>query len=97
MLCYTTSRYNILGTGQSDAAAGAFEARPGKPLDASLAGAGDLPKARYTAPVGVLLLSVGSPETVDDVEEYLYNVFRDPELLTLPQPLSWAWGWWIRP
>lgn len=46
--------------------------------------------------VGVLLLSVGSPETPDDVEEYLFNVFCDPEIMTLPQylgfikrPLAW--------
>ena len=39
----------------ADAAAGAFEARTGKPLDASLAGAGDLPKALYKAPVCVMV------------------------------------------
>jgi len=41
-------------------------------------------------PVGVLLLSVGAPETAQDVEEYLYNVFCDPEIRTLPPVLSWA-------
>jgi nitrite reductase/ring-hydroxylating ferredoxin subunit len=41
-------------------------------------------------PVGVLLLSVGAPETPDDVEEYLYNVFCDPEIRTLPPAISWA-------
>jgi len=41
-------------------------------------------------PVGVLLLSVGAPATPDDVEEYLYNVFCDPEIRTLPPALSWA-------
>ena len=40
--------------------------------------------------VGVLLLSVGAPGTPDDVEEYLYNVFCDPEIRTLPPALSWA-------
>ena len=43
-----------------------------------------------TSPIGVLLLSVGSPETKEDVEEYLYNVFCDPEILTLPPAFSWA-------
>ena len=38
-------------------AAGAFEARTGKPLDASLAGAGDLPKALYKAPVCVMVVA----------------------------------------
>ena len=42
------------------------------------------------SPVGVLLLSVGAPETPSDVEEYLYNVFTDPEIRTLPPFLSWA-------
>jgi len=52
-----------------------------------------------TDPVGVLLLSVGAPEKPDDVEEYLYNVFCDPEILTLPPALSWLWkrplAWFI--
>ena len=43
----------------ADAAAGAFEARTGKPLDASLAGAGDLPKALYKAPVCVMVVAAG--------------------------------------
>ena len=42
-----------------------------------------------TSPIGVLLLSVGSPETKEDVEEYLYNVFCD-RILTLPPAFSWA-------
>lgn len=42
-----------------------------------------------TDPVGVLLLSVGAPETPDDVEKYLYNVFCDPEIFTLPPILGW--------
>jgi len=52
-----------------------------------------------TEPVGVLLLSVGAPETPDDVEEYLYNVFCDPEILTLPPAISWLFkrplAWFI--
>lgn len=39
-------------------------------------------------PVGVLLLTKGAPETPDDVEQYLVNVFCDPEILTLPPSLS---------
>ena len=50
-------------------------------------------------PIGVLLLSVGSPETPDDVEEFLYNVFCDPEIRTLPPAISWAFkrplAWFI--
>ena len=43
-----------------------------------------------TGCVAVLLLSVGAPGTPEDVEEYLYNVFCDPEIRTLPPALSWA-------
>ncbi|EOD09972.1 putative ferrochelatase [Emiliania huxleyi CCMP1516] len=50
---------------------------------------GDSWSASGGSSVGVLLLSVGSPETPDDVEEYLYNVFCDPEIVTLPPLLSW--------
>jgi len=46
--------------------------------------------ANDASPVGVLLLSVGAPASADDVEEYLYNVFCDPEILTLPPALMWA-------
>jgi hypothetical protein len=28
--------------------------------------------------VGVLLLNLGGPETLDDVEPFLYNLFADP-------------------
>ena len=59
---------------------------------------GSVEKIDY-GPVGVLLLSVGAPETPDDVEEYLYNVFSDPEIRTLPPALSWAFkrplAWFI--
>jgi len=38
--------------------------------------------------VGVLLLNLGGPETGDDVEEFLYNLFADPDIIRLPGPLS---------
>src|ERR1051325_11431484 len=34
--------------------------------------------------VGVLLLNLGGPETLDDVRPFLYNLFSDPEIITLP-------------
>jgi ferrochelatase len=40
--------------------------------------------------VGVLLLNLGGPETLDDVEEFLYNLFADPDIIRLPEYLSWA-------
>ena len=39
--------------------------------------------------VGLLLLNLGGPETLDDVEEFLFNLFADPEIITLPSFLSW--------
>eukprot|EP00814_Leptocylindrus_danicus_P003677 CAMPEP_0116015328 /NCGR_PEP_ID=MMETSP0321-20121206/6780_1 /TAXON_ID=163516 /ORGANISM="Leptocylindrus danicus var. danicus, Strain B650" /LENGTH=485 /DNA_ID=CAMNT_0003485095 /DNA_START=27 /DNA_END=1485 /DNA_ORIENTATION=+ len=38
--------------------------------------------------VGVLLLNLGGPETGDDVEGFLYNLFADPDIIRLPAPLS---------
>merc|ERR1719284_120266 len=38
--------------------------------------------------VGVLLLNLGGPDTLDDVEPFLFNLFNDPMILTLPKPLQ---------
>jgi ferrochelatase len=38
--------------------------------------------------VGVLLLNLGGPETGDDVEGFLYNLFADPDIIRLPGPLA---------
>ncbi|GLC34324.1 hypothetical protein PLESTM_000182600 [Pleodorina starrii] len=35
--------------------------------------------------VGVLLLNLGGPETLDDVKPFLFNLFADPEIIRLPQ------------
>ena len=40
--------------------------------------------------VGILLLNLGGPETLDDVEAFLYNLFADPDILRLPEPVSFA-------
>ena len=42
--------------------------------------------------VGVLLLNLGGPDTLDDVEPFLYNLFSDPEIVTLPSFLKWLNG-----
>ena len=46
--------------------------------------------------VGVLLLNLGGPETLDDVQPFLYNLFADPDIIRLPEqigflqaPLAW--------
>ncbi|MEO0559504.1 MAG: ferrochelatase, partial [Bacteroidota bacterium] len=36
--------------------------------------------------VGVVLLNVGGPTCVEDVEPFLYNLFMDPAIVDLPVP-----------
>jgi len=38
--------------------------------------------------LGVLFLNLGGPTTSDDVEEFLFNLFADPDIIRLPGPLS---------
>ncbi len=40
--------------------------------------------------VGVLLLNLGGPESLDDVQPFLYNLFADPEIIRLPQGLQFV-------
>lgn len=35
--------------------------------------------------LGVLLLNLGGPETLNDVQPFLYNLFADPEIIRLPR------------
>jgi hypothetical protein len=37
--------------------------------------------------VGVLLLNLGGPETLEDVQPFLYNLFADPDIIRLPEPV----------
>jgi protoporphyrin/coproporphyrin ferrochelatase len=39
--------------------------------------------------VGVLLLNLGGPETLDDVRPFLYNLFADPDIIRLPPAFKW--------
>lgn len=36
--------------------------------------------------VGVLLLNLGGPDTLADVQPFLYNLFADPDIIRLPGP-----------
>lgn len=38
--------------------------------------------------VGVLLLNLGGPDTLDDVQPFLYNLFADPDIIRLPRPVK---------
>lgn len=40
-----------------------------------------------TTRVGVLLLNLGGPESLDDVQPFLYNLFADPDIIRLPPPV----------
>ncbi|MGD2180679.1 ferrochelatase [Lusitaniella coriacea] len=46
------------------------------------------------ARVGVLLLNLGGPDRLEDVGQFLFNLFSDPEIIRLPfpwmqKPLAW--------
>jgi len=38
--------------------------------------------------LGVMLLNLGGPETLDDVQPFLYNLFADPDIIRLPENLK---------
>lgn len=46
------------------------------------------PTPASTDTVGVLLLNLGGPDTLDDVQPFLYNLFADPEIIRLPKSLQ---------
>jgi len=47
-------------------------------------------------PIGVLLLNLGGPETVEDVRPFLYNLFSDRLIIRLGPPfLQRPIAWWI--
>ena len=39
------------------------------------------------ARIGILLLNLGGPGQLNDVQPFLYNLFSDPEIIRLPSPL----------
>ena len=46
--------------------------------------------------VGILLLNLGGPERIQDVGPFLYNLFADPEIIRLPNPvLQKPLAWFI--
>lgn len=46
--------------------------------------------AQQQEKVGVLLLNLGGPDTLDDVKPFLYNLFADPDIIRLPTPFQFA-------
>jgi protoporphyrin/coproporphyrin ferrochelatase len=45
--------------------------------------------------VGVLLLNLGGPDSLEAVKPFLYNLFSDPDILKLPELLQKPLAWWI--
>ena len=45
--------------------------------------------------LGVVLLQLGGPESLDDVQPFLEDMFRDPDLFDLPIP-GWLRNWLAR-
>ena len=40
-------------------------------------------------PIAVVLLNMGGPDSLEAVEPFLYNLFRDPDLIPLPLGFLW--------
>ncbi|CAK9139397.1 unnamed protein product [Ilex paraguariensis] len=38
--------------------------------------------------IGVLLLNLGGPETLEDVQPFLFNLFADPDIIRLPRSFA---------
>ncbi|KAL9254138.1 Ferrochelatase-2, chloroplastic-like protein [Drosera capensis] len=57
-------------------------------------GNGTMAASSHTAEekIGVLLLNLGGPDTLDDVQPFLYNLFADPDIIRLPRPFQFLQG-----
>jgi ferrochelatase len=71
------------------AAASAFATDPPAPLSSSPPITRASPSVAGGGKVGVLLLNLGGPETLDDVRPFLYNLFADPDIIRLPPAFKW--------
>ena len=45
-----------------------------------------------TEKIGILLLNLGGPECLDDVQPFLFNLFADPDIIRLPPQLQFLQG-----
>ena len=74
------------------AAAALAPARPPRAATRPQAAVAELPtpmtKTTDEGPIAVLLLNLGGPETSEDVEPFLYNLFADPDIIRLPPALA---------
>ncbi len=42
-----------------------------------------------TQRLAVVLFNLGGPDSLEAVQPFLFNLFRDPAIIRLPQPLRW--------
>src|SRR5262249_22601132 len=42
------------------------------------------------ARIAIVLFNLGGPDGIDAVEPFLFNLFADPAIMAVPQPLRWA-------
>ena len=59
-------------------------AAPGDALGEQKGSGRDPSGSRKDERVGVLLLNLGGPECLEDVQPFLYNLFADPDIIRLP-------------
>ncbi|MEI9988170.1 MAG: ferrochelatase [Aliidongia sp.] len=43
----------------------------------------------------VILFNLGGPDRPEAVRPFLFNLFYDPAIITLPRPLRWLIASWI--
>jgi ferrochelatase len=48
-----------------------------------------------TRKIAVVLFNLGGPDSLDAVRPFLFNLFHDPAILTLPQPFRFFLAWLI--
>ena len=53
------------------------------------------PGASASPDTTVLLVNMGGPSSLVEIEPYLRAIFEDPAILPVPAPLRRALGWWI--
>ena len=57
----------------------------GSALDGAAASSGGV---RAGDKVGILFLNLGGPEKLDEVEDFLFNLFNDEDIIRLPNALK---------
>ena len=45
--------------------------------------------------VAVILFNLGGPSSLEAVQPFLFNLFNDPAIIQVPQPMRWALAKWI--